>query len=71
MYNVKLNKNMNLIEQTCNWHKLAFNFWAFYRDEDMFFIYKTEDLLGHPSVISTITKKILKTTKISTTLDKQ
>lgn len=56
MYNVKLNKNMNLIEQTYNWHKLAFDFWTFYRDKDMFFIYKTEDLLGHPSVTSTITK---------------
>lgn len=70
-YNVKLNKNMNLIEQTYNWHKLAFDFWAFYRDKDMFFIYKTEDLLGHPSVTSKIPKKILKTTKFPTTLDKQ
>ena len=32
------------------------DFWAFYRDKDMFFIYKTEDLLGHPSATSTIIK---------------
>lgn len=70
-YNVKLNKNMNLIEQTYNRHKLAFDFWAFYRDKDMLFIYKTKDLLGHPSVTSKIPKKILKTTKFPTTLDKQ
>ena len=39
-YNVKLNEKMNLIEQTYKWGKLEFDFWVFYRDKNMYFIYE-------------------------------
>ena len=31
---------MNLIEQTYKWGKLEFDFWVFYRDKNMYFIYE-------------------------------
>ena len=38
--NVNLNEKINFIEQTYKWDNLAFDFWAFYRDKNKFFIYE-------------------------------
>ena len=40
MIHVKLNEKMILIEQTYKWDKLGLDFRAYYRDKNLFFIYK-------------------------------
>ena len=36
---------MTLIKPTNKWDKLAFNFWTFYRDKNMFFIYENGEFI--------------------------
>ena len=43
---------MTLIKPTNKWDKLAFNFWTFYRDKNMFFIYENGNLLDCSLVTS-------------------
>ena len=47
-YNVKLNEKMNLIEQTCKWDRLGFDFCTFYRHKNVFHLRKRR--IYHPPV---------------------
>ena len=59
---------MNLIAANYKWDNLAIDFWAFYRDTNMFFIYKNGEFLGLPFRYINDFNELLKTTKIQTTL---
>ena len=62
---------MGLLEQTYKWERFGFDFWVFYRDKNMFFIYKNEEFIGSPVGYIKDYNEFLKTTKILSTLDKQ
>ena len=66
-YNVKLKEKMNLIEPTYKCDRFGFDFWAFYRDKNIFFIYENRSPTGY---IEDYNGFFLKQ-KMSNTLDKK